>query len=67
MKLIFLLCLMIVFGAFNILAQEKLEGDIDIAFQNAKKGVYWALSNIPIKKSRIENDLIAEDRLYAAV
>ena len=67
MKLIFLLCLMIVFGAFNILAQEKLEGDIDIAFQNAKKGVYWALSNIPIKKSRIENDLIAEDRLYASV
>lgn len=67
MKLIFLLSSMIVFGTFNIFAQEKLEADVGIAFQNAKKGVYWALSNIPIKKSRIENDLIAEDRLYASV
>jgi hypothetical protein len=49
------------------LAQTKTEGDIDLAYQNAKKGVYWALSNIPVKKSTIDNDLIGEDKLYASV
>ena len=48
-------------------SQEKLENDIDLAFQNAKKGIYWALSNIPEKKSKLENDLIADDKLYAEV
>jgi len=48
-------------------SQEKIESDIDYAFQNAKKGIYWALSNIPEKKSKIESDLIADDRLYAHV
>ena len=67
MKSIYLLSFMLIFVSYNSLAQEKLESDIDITFQNAKKGIYWALSNIPIKKSRIENDLIAEDRLYSSV
>jgi hypothetical protein len=67
MKKVYLLSFIVIFFAYNLSAQEKLERDIDIAFQNAKKGIYWALSNIPIKKSRIENDLIAEDRLYASV
>jgi hypothetical protein len=58
---------MLIFVSYNSLAQEKLESDIDITFQNAMKGIYWALSNIPIKKSRIENDLIAEYRLYSSV
>ncbi len=48
-------------------SQEKLESDIDYAYQNAKKGIYWALSNVPEKKKKIESDLIAEDRLYADV
>jgi len=48
-------------------AQEKLENDVDIAYQNAKKGIYWALSNIPEKKIKIEKDLIADDRLYSEV
>lgn len=67
MKIVYLLSFMLIFVSYNSLAQEKLESDIDMTFQNAKKGIYWALSNIPIKKSRIENDLIAEDRLYASV
>ena len=41
--------------------------DIDYAFQNAKKGIYWALSNLPQKKKKLESDLIADDRLYAHV
>ncbi|OGU74895.1 MAG: hypothetical protein A2V93_04405 [Ignavibacteria bacterium RBG_16_34_14] len=48
-------------------AQTKIEADIEIAYQNAKKGVYWALDNIPEKKAKLENDLIAEDKLYAKV
>lgn len=47
--------------------QEKLEDDIDIAFQNSKKGIYWALSNIPEKKTKLENELIANDKLVAVV
>ena len=51
----------------NLLAQAKTEQDIDVAYQNAKKGIYWALSNIPGKKATMDNDLIAEDKLYASV
>jgi len=47
--------------------QTGIEEDIDIAYQNAKKGIYWALNNIPEKKAKIENDLIAEDKLYASI
>jgi len=47
--------------------QEKMESDIDYAYQNAKKGIYWVLSNIPEKKSKTESDLIADDKLYATV
>lgn len=51
----------------SIFSQEKIESDIDYAFKNAKKGIYWALSNIPEKKSKMEENLIAEDKLYASV
>ena len=51
----------------NVFAQKSIEDDIEGAVQNAKKGIYWALSNLPETKSRIENDLIAEDKLYANV
>ncbi len=46
--------------------QTKNEEDIDIAYQNAKKGIYWALENIPEKK-KLDNDLILDDKLYASV
>ena len=52
---------------FSSLAQTKTDGDIDLAYQNAKKGIYWALSNIPGKKATLDNDLIGEDKLYASV
>jgi len=55
------------FLPFSLLAQAKTEQDIDVAYQNAKKGIYWALSNIPGKKATMDNDLIAEDKLYASV
>lgn len=52
---------------FGLNGQSKTESDIDVAYQNAKKGVYWGLSNIPGKKSSLDNDLIGEDKLYASV
>jgi hypothetical protein len=54
-------------GISNLLAQSKTEDDMNLAYQNAKKGIYWALSNIPGKKATLDNDLIAEDKLYASV
>jgi hypothetical protein len=59
--LIFLICSALGF------AQTKVEEDINSAFQNAKKGIYWALSNIPEGKSRLNNDLVANDKLYCKV
>jgi len=67
MKLAYLPALIVIFLFSNLLAQEKTEQDIDYAYQNAKKGIYWALSNIPGKKAKLENDLISDDRLYSSV
>ncbi|MDH3267732.1 MAG: hypothetical protein OEM46_02640 [Ignavibacteria bacterium] len=66
MKSAFILSLFL-YLPVSLLAQAKTEQDIDVAYQNAKKGIYWALSNIPGKKATMDNDLIAEDKLYAAV
>jgi len=51
----------------RVTGQADLEKDIDTALQNAKKGVYWALNNIPEKKSKLENELISENKLYSSV
>ncbi|MEJ2493975.1 MAG: hypothetical protein P8Y79_06570 [Ignavibacteriaceae bacterium] len=40
-------------------SQDKIESDIDFALQYAKKGIYWALANIPEKKTSLNNDLIS--------
>ena len=54
-------------GVSSLSAQSKTEDDMNLAYQNAKKGIYWALSNIPGKKATLDNDLIGEDKLYASV
>jgi hypothetical protein len=66
MRIVILLAIFILSSSF-ITAQEKVESDIEFALQYAKKGIYYALSNIPEKKSKLERDLIADDRLYAHV
>jgi hypothetical protein len=48
-------------------AQPKIEEDLRIPYQNAIKGIYWALENIPVKKMNLDNDLIADNKLYANV
>ena len=59
--------LYIVMFSCLIRAQVDLESDIDMAVQNAKKGIYWTLNNIPEKKNKLDNDLISEDKLFASV
>ena len=66
MKTLFVLTLAALLSTSGF-SQEKIESDIDYAFQNAKKGIYWALSNLPQKKKKLESDLITDDKLYAHV
>jgi hypothetical protein len=67
MRKLFFLGVMAVLTVPVLFAQAKTDDDINLAYQNAKKGIYWALSNIPGKKVTLDNDLIAEDKLYASV
>lgn len=48
-------------------AQVVPEEEINTAYQNAKKGLYWALDNIPDKRAKMKNDLIDRDKLFASV
>lgn len=54
---------------FNIpnFSQSKIEMDLDSLLINAKKGIYWGLMNIPIKKARVDKSLIQNDRLIARI
>jgi hypothetical protein len=47
--------------------QAKIDNDLEPAIQNAKKGIYWALTNLPMKKQRLDHDLISDDKLYSSV
>ncbi len=62
-----ILIMFILFLSAASFAQSEMERNLDAAFQNAKKGVYWALTNMPEKKLRLSNDLIAAETLYASV
>jgi hypothetical protein len=67
MKMMHLMILLIMTFSTSLIAQISIEESLDKAFQNAKKGIYWALGNIPDKKTQAENDLIEEDRLVSSV
>jgi len=48
-------------------AQKDMEKNLNTAYQNAKKGIYWALVNIPENRKRIQSDLIDGEKKYASV
>ena len=53
-----------------ITAQDKqnpFDSDVEKAFIHAKKGVYFALSNIPESKGSMNQDLIEDDTLIASI
>lgn len=57
------------FIILTISAQEEItfEDDMNRAYVNAKKGVYFALKNIPVSKNTLTQDLIESDVLIASV
>ena len=65
MKYLFIIILLIIPALTT--AQTKIDDEINTAYQNAKKGIYWALSNIPEQKKRLNNELVADDKLYCKV
>ncbi|MFH1197381.1 MAG: hypothetical protein V1720_16905 [bacterium] len=50
-----------------IYSQTSFETDMDAAYANAKKGIYWALANIPETKSNLDKDLILDDKIISHV
>lgn len=63
------LLLVIVFPLLLISQSQKtsFEDDLEHAFVNAKKGIYYALNNIPESKGSLHQDLIEEDKLIAEI
>ncbi len=62
--------LVFVFIPFLLEAQQKqnaFDVDVEKAFVNAKKGIYFALSHIPESKSSLNQDLIEDDTLIATI
>lgn len=51
----------------NFPFQPNTEKNIEIAFLNAKKGMYWGLSQSTAKRNLIMENLIDNDRVIAAV
>jgi hypothetical protein len=66
MRTVFIISILFLFSNISF-SQEQIEANIEGAVQNAKKGVYWALSNIPVKKAKIEKSIVNEDKLLARV
>lgn len=66
MKLLLLLTAILLINQTTF-SQTGIESDIESALVNAKKGIYWVLSNIPSKKAKIEKSLISDDKLIAKV
>jgi len=57
---------LIILLSLTLYSQENtssFEEDIQHAFVNAKKGLYYALNNIPESKISLNQDLIEEDKL----
>ena len=67
MRLIIISIIYLSFFSTLSFSQSKMEDDINTAYQNAKKGVYWALANISDRKSKLDEDLVADDKMYASV
>ncbi len=61
------LILLALFLSPAVQQQNNNEKEIDIAFQNAKKGIYYALSNIPENKSRMSRELVDNNKLLAKI
>ena len=50
-----------------IIAQSDFQNKIDQTYTYAKKGIYYALENIPDDKSTLNEDLLDNDKLICEV
>ncbi len=64
---IFFIALFVAAISYLSFPQSRTEMEIDSLLVNAKKGIYWGLMNIPVKKVKIEKSLIMNDKLIARV
>ncbi len=64
---LFCVCFVFLPGSASFAQSTPKFEDVDSAFQNAKKGILWGLSNIKTKKGRTENRLIANNNVIAQV
>ena len=68
MKIKYLLLVLILpLILFSQSKEKSFEDDLDHAFVNAKKGVYYALNNIPETRKSLNQDLIEDDTLIAEI
>ena len=63
----FLFLFPVFFFSQIVFSQSRIEDDIESSLVNAKKGIYYALSNLQGKKAKFEKSLIADDKLVAKV
>ncbi len=54
-------------SAQNKIQKSSFDEDVQHAYTNAMKGVYFALENIPESKSSLNSDLIEGDDLLAEI
>lgn len=62
-----LLFYLVLFPFCFSLAQEQNEDEMSAAFSNSKKGVFWALENIPTTKLKLNHQLVSDNKLIADV
>ncbi len=54
-------------SAINSSQNQKFEDDVQKAYINAKKGIYYALEHIPESKNSLSTELIDSDKLIAKI
>jgi hypothetical protein len=57
----------ILLASGGIQQKDQNDKNIEIAFTYAKKGIYYALSSVPEDKSRLNRELIDNNKLFAKV
>jgi hypothetical protein len=61
------LIILLLFAGATYSQNKSFETDMDAAYSNAKKGIYFALENIPDRKASISKELVDNDKLIAKV
>jgi len=66
MKLFLILLLPFLFVG-SAMGQKGYSANVDSAYANSLKGIFYALENIPARKNSISKDLITKNRLTARI